>query len=113
LAYLETNIMLLQKISAGYSAPISKFKNNPAAYIAEANGDAVAVMSHNEVGFYAVPADLFEELLAFAEYAQRGTSKLVNLPARLTLSEGQSLDQVAEGVTTAIKNASEDDYSEC
>lgn len=105
--------MRLQRISAGYSAPISKFKNNPAAYVAEANGDAVAVMSHNEVGFYAVPADLFEELLAFAEYSQRGTSKLVNIPARFTLDENQSLDQVAAGVSSSIQNAEKDDYSEC
>lgn len=104
---------MLHKISAGYSAPISKFKNNPAAYVAEANGDAVAVMSHNEVGFYAVPAALFEELLEFAEYAQRGTSKLVSIPARLTLTEGESINDIAASNSAAIMKMKEDDYSEC
>lgn len=107
--------MMLQKISAGYSAPISKFKNNPAAYVAEANGDAVAVMSHNEVGFYAVPTALFEELLAFAEYSQRGTSKLVNIPARFTLGESESIGEIATKVTNSINTSTneKEDYSEC
>ncbi|HMY90768.1 MAG TPA: hypothetical protein PLM85_08970 [Nitrosomonas sp.] len=102
---------MLQKISAGYSAPISKFKNNPAAYVAEANGDAVAVMSHNEIGFYAVPAALFEDLLAFAEYAQRGTSELKNIPSKFN-GEGLDMDKIAGDMATKLLTGTAGDYEE-
>ena len=47
---------MLQKILCGYTTPISKFKSNPSAALAEAQGDAIAVSSNNQIQFYAVPA---------------------------------------------------------
>ena len=41
---------------------ISEFKTNPNSVIKDADGEAVAVMKSNKLYFYAVPADLFEEM---------------------------------------------------
>jgi antitoxin StbD len=52
------------------SQPISEFKKNPAAALREANGRAMAIMTHGKATFYAVPAALFERLLDAADDAQ-------------------------------------------
>ncbi|WP_051219763.1 antitoxin of toxin-antitoxin stability system [Rheinheimera baltica] len=63
---------------------IGKFITNPTAALAEAKGDAIAVLSDNQIQFYAVPASLFEEMTAFCEFAQRGTTSLKHLQAKFT-----------------------------
>lgn len=87
----------------GYTTPISKFKSNPSAAMNEAQGDAIAVSSNNEIQFYAVPAALFEEMSAFCEYAQRGTTALKNIPANFT-GEGVDMGKVASEMAAKIKN---------
>lgn len=102
---------MLQKVVCGYTIPISKFKSNPSAVLAEAAGDAVAVSAHNEIQFYAVPAHLYEELVAFAEFKQRGTTELKTAPAKFDLKEG-----MVEGMTQKLKQLSDDDcgdFIEC
>ncbi|MDX1539598.1 hypothetical protein [Arsukibacterium sp.] len=44
------------------------------AALAEAKGDAIAVLSDKQIRFYAVPTSLFEEMTAFCEFAQRGNT---------------------------------------
>lgn len=102
---------MLQKILCGYTMPISKFKSNPSAALAEAQGDAIAVSSNNQIQFYVVPAALFEEMTAFCEYAQRGTSSLKSIPANFT-GDGLDMDKAATGMATKIKDAKTEDYEE-
>lgn len=102
---------MLQKILCGYTTPISKFKSNPSAALAEAQGEAIAVSSNNQIQFYVVPAALFEEMTAFCEYAQRGTSSLKSIPARFT-GDGLDMDKAATGMAAKIKEAKGGDYEE-
>ncbi len=102
---------MLQKVLCGFTTPISKFKSNPNAAITEAQGDAIAVSSNNKIQFYAVPAALFEEMTAFCEYAQRGTTELKNIPAKFT-GEGLDMDKVASNMARNIKNGTSGDYEE-
>ncbi|WP_062266571.1 antitoxin of toxin-antitoxin stability system [Endozoicomonas arenosclerae] len=98
---------MLQKVMCGYTTSISKFKANPKAVIKEAQGDAVAVSSNNEIQFYAVPAELFEEMINFCEYAQRGTTDLKSIPGKFSLS-----DEMVEKMTEELKNKNDDNLGE-
>ncbi len=102
---------MLQKVMCGYTTPISKFKSNPSAAMTEAQGDAIAVSSNNEIQFYAVPAALFEEMTAFCEFAQRGTTEQKNIPAKFT-SEGLDIDKVANSMAAKLKNGTSGDFEE-
>lgn len=102
---------MLQKVKCGCTVSISKFKSNPSAILAEAAGDAVAVSAHDEIQFYAVPAHLYEELVAFAEFKQRGTIELKTAPARFDLKEG-----MVEEMSQKLKQLPDDnrgDFIEC
>ncbi|MGI9282373.1 MAG: hypothetical protein ACR2PX_22470 [Endozoicomonas sp.] len=98
---------MLQKVLCGFTTSISKFKTNPSNAISEAQGDAIAVTSNNEVQFYAVPAELFEEMTTFCEYAQRGTSELKSVSGRFTTT-----DDMVEQMTEKLRNGSDDDLGE-
>ncbi|GLS27827.1 hypothetical protein [Marinibactrum halimedae] len=102
---------MLQKVMCGYTVPISKFKSNPSAAMNEAQGDAIAVSSNNEIQFYAVPAALFEEMTAFCEYAQRGEAELKSIPAKFT-GEGLDIEKFADEMATKLKNNTSGDYEE-
>lgn len=94
--------MMLQKILCGFTTPISKFKSNPNAALAEAQGDAIAVSSNNQIQFYAVPASLFEEMTAFCEFAQRGTTELQSIPAKFTAA-GLEMETVSTDMAHKVK----------
>lgn len=98
---------MLQKVVCGYTTPISKFKSNPSAAIAEAQGEAIAVSSNNQIQFYAVPAALFEEMTAFCEYSQRGTTKHESVPGRFSLDEDP--ERFVTKLAESIKKSSPDD----
>ncbi|WP_252178222.1 hypothetical protein [Endozoicomonas sp. 4G] len=102
---------MLQRVLCGYTTPISKFKSNPSAAISEAQGDAIAVSSNNEIQFYAVPAEMFEEMIAFCEYAQRGTTELKSIPAHFT-GEGLDMDKVSDEMATKIKKGDAGEFEE-
>ncbi|MQL50193.1 antitoxin of toxin-antitoxin stability system [Photorhabdus khanii] len=102
---------MLQKVMCGYTTAISKFKSNPSAALAEAQGDAIAVSSNNQIQFYAVPAALFEEMSAFCEYAQRGSTELKSIPANFT-GEGLNMNKIATKMAAKIKEGMAGDDEE-
>ena len=99
----------MQKIMCGYTTPISKFKSNPGAALSEAQGDAIAVSSNNKIMFYAVPAALFEEMSAFCEYAQRGATEQINVPAKFS---DVDLDKIAKIMSEKLKKETDGDFEE-
>jgi len=102
---------MLQKVMCGYTTPISKFKSNPNAAIAEADGDAVAVSSHNEIQFYAVPASLYEEMISLVERSQSGSADLKSIAGKFHLTK-----EMVNAMTVRLKSMSEvdcDDFIEC
>ena len=53
----------MQRIEATLSASISDLRNSPSAVLEAANGEAVAILNHNRVMAYMVPADTYEAIL--------------------------------------------------
>ena len=53
----------MQKVEAGVAVSVSDLKKSPTAIMDEADGDAVAVLNHNRVMAYMVPAQAYEEML--------------------------------------------------
>ena len=53
----------MQSVLANVAVSVSEFKKNPSAVMTGANGSPVAVLNHNRVMGYMVPAELFETML--------------------------------------------------
>lgn len=75
---------------------LEKFKSNPVAELAEARGDAIAVLSGDQIQFYALPALLFEDMTGFCEFAQRGTTSMKHIPAKFTATNIEMEELAAE-----------------
>jgi Antitoxin of toxin-antitoxin stability system len=53
----------MQRVEAEIAVSVSDLKKNPTAIIHEASGAPVAVLNHNRVMAYMVPAETFEAML--------------------------------------------------
>lgn len=53
----------LQRVEAGLAVSVSTLKKSPTAVMDDAKGQAVAVLNHNRVMAYIVPADTYETML--------------------------------------------------
>jgi antitoxin StbD len=53
----------MQRIEATLSASISDLRKSPSAVMEAAHGDAVAILNHNRIMAYMVPAETYEALL--------------------------------------------------
>jgi antitoxin StbD len=57
----EANFM--QNVMANIAVSVSELKKNPTAVLSGAHGQPVAVLNHNKVMGYMVPADVFEAMI--------------------------------------------------
>nr|WP_314400290.1 type II toxin-antitoxin system Phd/YefM family antitoxin [Pseudomonas lundensis] len=53
----------MQNVMADWAVSVSELKKNPSAVMNGAHGGAVAVLNHNRVMGYMVPADVFEAMM--------------------------------------------------
>lgn len=53
----------MQNVLADLAVSVSELKKNPSAVLNGAHGGAVAVLNHNRVMGYMVPADVFESMM--------------------------------------------------
>lgn len=53
----------MQNIFADVTVSVSELKKNPTAIMASAQGQPVAVLNHNRVMGYMVPAELYEAMM--------------------------------------------------
>ncbi|HCH71885.1 MAG TPA: antitoxin [Ochrobactrum sp.] len=53
----------MQRVEANIAVSVSDLKKSPAAVMDEANGEAVAVLNHNRIMAYMVPAGVYEAML--------------------------------------------------
>jgi antitoxin StbD len=53
----------MQSVLADIAVSVSELKKNPSAVMTGGNGSPVAVLNHNRVMGYMVPAELFEAML--------------------------------------------------
>ncbi|MGC0055855.1 type II toxin-antitoxin system Phd/YefM family antitoxin (plasmid) [Brucella pituitosa] len=53
----------MQRVEANIAVSVSDLKKSPSAVMDEANGETVAVLNHNRIMAYMVPADVYEDML--------------------------------------------------
>lgn len=53
----------MRQILADFSVSISELKKNPSALLSQASGSPIAVLNHNKLAAYLVPADTYEALM--------------------------------------------------
>lgn len=53
----------MQNVLADMAVSVSELKKNPSAVLSGAHGGPVAVLNHNRVMGYMVPADVFEAMM--------------------------------------------------
>ncbi len=53
----------MQRIEAAFSASISDLRKSPTSVMDAADGEAVAILNHNRIMAYMVPAETYEAML--------------------------------------------------
>ncbi|MGI2031430.1 type II toxin-antitoxin system Phd/YefM family antitoxin [Rhizobium panacihumi] len=53
----------MQRVEAEMAVSVSDLKKNPSAIVEDAGGGAVAILNHNRVMAYMVPASTYEALI--------------------------------------------------
>ncbi len=61
---------MARAILASTTASITELKKNPMATVAAGDGFPVAILNHNELAFYCVPAKAYEALMEKLEDAE-------------------------------------------
>ncbi|VVO64060.1 Antitoxin YafN [Pseudomonas fluorescens] len=94
----------MQSVLADLAVSVSELKKNPSAVLSGAGGAAVAVLNHNRVVGYMVPADVYEamiERLDDLELAQLVKARIDanETPVRVSLDDliGEAEADIANG----------------
>ncbi|WP_338922976.1 type II toxin-antitoxin system Phd/YefM family antitoxin [Pseudomonas silesiensis] len=94
----------MQSVLADVAVSVSELKKNPSAVLSGAGGAAVAVLNHNRVVGYMVPADVYEamiERLDDLELAQLVKARIDanETPVRVSLDDliGEAEADIADG----------------
>lgn len=80
----------MQRVEANVAVSVSDLKKNPSRVLSLAGGEPIAVLNHNRVMAYMVPADRYEAMmeqlddLALAEIIKRRAEET---PLRVSLDE--------------------------
>lgn len=80
----------MQRVEADIAISVSELKKNPSQVMAQADGQAVAVLNHNRVMAYMVPAARFEammERLDDLDLAKTIQDRADEQPIRISLDE--------------------------
>jgi len=80
----------MQRVEADIAISVSDLKKNPSQVMAQADGQAVAVLNHNRVMAYMVPAARFEammERLNDLDLAKTIQDRADEQPIRISLDE--------------------------
>lgn len=80
----------MQRVEAQIAVSVSDLKKSPTAIMAKADGEAVAVLNHNRVMAYMVPADAYEamvEQLDDLALAKIALARANEVPVRVNLDD--------------------------
>ena len=80
----------MQSVLADKAVSVSELKKNPSAVIGGADGGPVAVLNHNRVMGYLVPAEMFEamiERLEDLELAEIARARAGETPVPVSLDD--------------------------
>ncbi len=53
----------MEQVLSNYTASISELKKSPTKIIKQAKGESIAILNHNSVSSYLVPARVYENLV--------------------------------------------------
>ncbi|ALI55955.1 type II toxin-antitoxin system Phd/YefM family antitoxin [Celeribacter marinus] len=85
--YLEA---VMQRVEANVAVSVSDLKKNPSQVMAQAAGQSVAVLNHNRVMAYMVPAARYEAMMEHLddlELADLIKQRVDETPVRVSLDE--------------------------
>ena len=80
----------MQRVEANIAVSVSDLKKNPSQVMAQAAGESVAVLNHNRVMAYMVPAARYEALMEHMddlELAETIKKRADEIPVRVSLDE--------------------------
>ena len=80
----------MQRVEANVAVSVSDLKKNPSQVMAQAEGESVAVLNHNRVMAYMVPAARYEtmmERLDDFELSELIKRRAGEVPVRISLDE--------------------------
>ncbi|HEV8035918.1 type II toxin-antitoxin system prevent-host-death family antitoxin [Yoonia sp.] len=80
----------MQRVEANIAVSVSDLKKNPSQVMAQAAGESVAVLNHNRVMAYMVPAARYEALMEHMddlELAETIKKRTDEIPVRVSLDE--------------------------
>ncbi|GAB5448765.1 type II toxin-antitoxin system Phd/YefM family antitoxin [Gymnodinialimonas sp.] len=80
----------MQKIDASIAASVSELKKSPTAVIDDAEGSPVAILNHNRVMAYLVPAATYEAMLDRLDdldLVEIARTRASELPANMSIEE--------------------------
>ncbi len=80
----------MQRVEANIAVSVSDLKKNPSQVMAQAAGESVAVLNHNRVMAYMVPAARYEALMEHMddlELAETIKKRADEAPVRVSLDE--------------------------
>jgi len=80
----------MQRVEANIAVSVSDLKKNPSQVMAQAAGESVAVLNHNRVMAYMVPAARYEALMEHMddlELAETIKMRADETPVRVSLDE--------------------------
>jgi len=80
----------MQRVEANVAVSVSDLKKNPSQIMAQADGEPVAVLNHNRVMAYMVPAARYEAMMEYLddlELAEMIKRRAGEVPVRVNLDE--------------------------
>ncbi len=80
----------MQRVEANIAVSVSDLKKNPSQVMAQAAGESVAVLNHNRVMAYMVPAARYEAMMEHMddlELAETIKKRAGEIPVRVRLDE--------------------------
>ena len=80
----------MQRVEANIAVSVSDLKKNPSQIMAQADGEPVAVLNHNRVMAYMVPAARYEAMMEYLddlELAEMIKRRAGEVPVRVNLDE--------------------------
>ena len=80
----------MQRVEANVAVSVSDLKKNPSQIMAQADGEPVAVLNHNRVMAYMVPAARYEAMMEYLddlELAEIIKRRAGEVPVRVNLDE--------------------------
>ena len=89
----------IQAVRADRAVSVTELKKNPSAIMSDEDGSPIAVLNHNRVMGYFVPAQQYEQLLDYVEDLRLERTALERIEGKADMVEmpWEELERIANG----------------